>query len=90
MNKQILSLGLTTAIAAMALVGANPAVVGAQAASPAATMSASGFKVGLVTDVGRVDDRSFNQSSWEGVRDSAKGLGIGSSPSLSSAHLISV
>jgi len=76
MNKQILSFGLTTAIAAMALVGANPAVVGAQAATPAATASASGLKVGLVTDVGRVDDRSFNQSSWEGVRDSAKGLGL--------------
>lgn len=29
--------------------------------------SASGFKVGLVTDVGGIDDRSFNQGTWEGV-----------------------
>ncbi|HID34621.1 MAG TPA: BMP family ABC transporter substrate-binding protein, partial [Anaerolineae bacterium] len=26
-----------------------------------------GFKIGLVTDVGRINDRSFNQSAWEGV-----------------------
>lgn len=26
------------------------------------------FKVGLVTDVGRINDRGFNQSAWEGVQ----------------------
>ena len=31
------------------------------------TLSAATIKVGLVTDVGRVNDRSFNQSAWEGV-----------------------
>ena len=25
------------------------------------------FKVGMVTDVGGVDDKSFNQSAWEGL-----------------------
>ena len=34
------------------------------------------FKVGLVTDVGRVNDRSFNQSAWEGVVSAAEGLGL--------------
>ena len=39
--------------------------------------SAAGqFKVGLVTDVGRVNDRSFNQSAWEGVVAAAEGLGL--------------
>ena len=28
------------------------------------------FCVGLVTDVGKVDDKSFNQSAWEGVQQS--------------------
>lgn len=28
--------------------------------------------VGLVTDVGKVDDRSFNQSAWEGVQNAKK------------------
>ena len=26
------------------------------------------FKIGLVTDVGEIDDKSFNQSAWEGVQ----------------------
>ena len=31
--------------------------------------------VGLVTDVGEVDDKSFNQSAWEGVQQAEKELG---------------
>jgi len=31
--------------------------------------------VGLVTDVGEVDDKSFNQSAWEGVQRAADELG---------------
>ncbi|MBN1580893.1 MAG: BMP family ABC transporter substrate-binding protein, partial [Anaerolineae bacterium] len=33
------------------------------------------FCVGLVTDVGKVDDKSFNQSAWEGVQKAEKELG---------------
>jgi basic membrane protein A len=33
------------------------------------------FCVGLVTDVGKVDDKSFNQSSWEAVKQAEKDLG---------------
>jgi basic membrane protein A len=32
------------------------------------------FCVGLVTDVGTIDDRSFNQSAWEGVQRAASEL----------------
>ncbi|MDR7000154.1 BMP family ABC transporter substrate-binding protein [Neobacillus niacini] len=28
----------------------------------------NGFSVGMVTDIGGVDDKSFNQSSWEGLQ----------------------
>jgi basic membrane protein A len=31
--------------------------------------------VGLVTDVGEIDDKSFNQSAWEGVQQAADELG---------------
>ena len=31
--------------------------------------------VGLVTDVGKIDDKSFNQSAWEGVKQAEKDLG---------------
>ena len=33
------------------------------------------FCVGLVTDIGKVNDRSFNQSAWEGVQQAEKELG---------------
>ncbi|HTE45465.1 MAG TPA: BMP family ABC transporter substrate-binding protein [Gemmatimonadaceae bacterium] len=33
------------------------------------------FCVGVVTDVGKVDDKSFNQSTWEGVQRAKKDLG---------------
>jgi basic membrane protein A and related proteins len=37
--------------------------------------SADVFCVGLVTDVGKIDDKSFNQSAWEGVKQTEKDLG---------------
>ena len=34
------------------------------------------FKVGLVTDAGTIDDKSFNQGTWEGVERAAKELKV--------------
>lgn len=48
---------------------------GSGAAGTAGDMAGE-FKVGLVTDVGRVNDRSFNQSAWEGVVAAAEALGL--------------
>lgn len=36
----------------------------------------SEFKIGLVTDVGGVNDASFNQSSWEGLQKAAEDFGV--------------
>jgi basic membrane protein A len=33
------------------------------------------FCVGLVTDIGKINDRSFNQSAWQGVQRAQKELG---------------
>lgn len=30
------------------------------------------LKVGMVTDAGTIDDRSFNQGAWEGIKDTVK------------------
>jgi basic membrane protein A len=49
--------------------------VGFAAGLAGAPAKAQGIKIGLVTDVGEVDDRSFNQSAWEGAQDAAKALG---------------
>ena len=40
------------------------------------SLSAAPIKVGLVTDVGRINDRSFNQSAWEGVKLAKNQLGL--------------
>ncbi len=37
---------------------------------------AKNLKIGMVTDVGGVDDKSFNQSAWEGLNKAAKDFGI--------------
>ena len=44
--------------------------------APANTPAAGkALKVGLVTDVGKIDDKAFNQSAWEGVQQVQKELG---------------
>ncbi|MBE2224257.1 MAG: BMP family ABC transporter substrate-binding protein [Anaerolineae bacterium] len=46
-----------------------------EAAEEADCSSDDVFCVGLVTDVGEVDDKSFNQSAWEGVQQAGTELG---------------
>ena len=56
-----------------------PESAAAATAAPAAealAAEAPAFKIGLVTDVGRVNDRSFNQSAWEGVLKAQADLGL--------------
>jgi len=71
-------------LASMALTacGTPPAAPQAPAAAPAATQApaaapaAAKFLVGQVTDLGGVDDKSFNASAWKGVQDAISQLGI--------------
>jgi basic membrane protein A len=35
------------------------------------------YKIGYVSDVGKINDQSFNQASWTGVEEAAKLLGLG-------------
>jgi len=34
------------------------------------------FKVGQVTDMGGIDDKSFNQNAWKGIQDAIEQLGV--------------
>ena len=49
-----------------------------EAADESSDAAAAGgdFKIGLVTDVGGVNDGSFNQSAWEGLQRAAEELGV--------------
>jgi basic membrane protein A len=38
--------------------------------------AAEGMKVGMVTDAGTIDDKSFNQGTWEGILQAADELGV--------------
>jgi len=38
-----------------------------------------GMKVGMVSDVGGIDDASFNQNTWEGLQKAAKDFGVDAS-----------
>jgi basic membrane protein A len=77
------SLSLVTALLVLALlVGACAMPAAAPASVPAAEATGEAheehadLKIGLITDVGRVNDRSFNQSAWEGVLQAGKELGL--------------
>lgn len=38
--------------------------------------AAAGFKVGMVTDAGTIDDKSFNQGTWEGVQKAGQDFNL--------------
>jgi basic membrane protein A len=66
--------------AALALAGCAPA----PEASP--TNAAPDFCARMVTNSGGLEDRSFNQSSWAGLQQAEKDLGIGVQVLVSSAE----
>ncbi|MEG2789591.1 MAG: BMP family ABC transporter substrate-binding protein [Romboutsia sp.] len=69
--KKLLSLGLVTILAGSMLVGCS---------SPSKDSEKAGkedqLKVTMITDVGGVNDQSFNQSAWEGLQKAEKDLGV--------------
>lgn len=67
----------TTAATMEATMEATTAATAAGAASTDDSNCASAdvFCIGLVTDVGKVDDKSFNQSAWEGVKEAGSQYG---------------
>ena len=44
--------------------------------SKSGASSGQKFKVGMVTDAGTIDDKSFNQGTWEGVKKATKEFGL--------------
>lgn len=69
MNKKIIGLGLT-AVAVLGL-----AACGNRAAREKGKAKTD-LKVAIVTDTGGVDDKSFNQSAWEGLQAWGKDNGL--------------
>jgi basic membrane protein A len=55
---------------------ATQAPAAAPTSAPAASSSDCKLKIGYVSDVGKINDQSFNQASWTGVQEGAKALGL--------------
>lgn len=62
MNKKIVGLGLVS-LAALTL-----AACGNRASKSDSSNADTDLKVAMITDTGGVDDKSFNQSAWEGLQ----------------------
>lgn len=74
----VLALLLVVTMLAACAVPVTPAAAPAESApAEEAAAEAPAIKIGLVTDTGGIDDRSFNQSAWEGVKAAAETLGLG-------------
>ena len=75
--------GLAAAAAAAALVlaacggsgGSSESSSGGGGGGEGDCPGADAFCIGLVTDTGKVDDKSFNQSAWEGALEAAQASG---------------
>ena len=70
MNKKLLKSIICGFIGMSLLVGCG---AGGNASTTEAT---SDLKVGLVTNIGSIDDKSFNQSAWEGIQKAGAELGV--------------
>lgn len=54
----------------------TPPTIEQPTAEQPATSTKCSFKIGFVSDVGKINDQSFNQAGWTGVQEGAKVLGL--------------
>jgi basic membrane protein A len=71
MKKGVLALLILVLIAVM-FAGCGNDEANNNAKNEGSAAKKADFKVGMVTDAGTIDDKSFNQGTWEGVQRAAK------------------
>ena len=74
MNKKLVGLGLAAAAAVSLAACGNRA--SKSSSSEASSSADTSVKAAIVTDIGGVDDRSFNQSAWEGLQEWGKAASL--------------
>ena len=79
--KRLLTIGLVFGLVVAACGGVaspspspSPSTSTAASASPTASATPA-LKIGMVTDIGQLEDKSFNEFSWKGVQDGAAAVG---------------
>lgn len=70
MKKKVIAMAMTLLMATGVLAGCGGA------SGDDASKEKKGIKVGMVTDSGTIDDKSFNQGTWEGILKAEKDLGV--------------
>ena len=65
MSKKLVSLALVVMMLGVLITGCS---------KPASVPAGDALKVGMVTDAGTIDDKSFNQGTWEGVQKAGSDL----------------
>lgn len=84
MTKRIVALALSAMMTVTMFAGCGQKAGTSAGASATNTPAATGntpaatvkMKVGMVTDAGTIDDKSFNQGTWEGVQKAGKEFGF--------------
>jgi basic membrane protein A and related proteins len=66
----------STTSSASSAAAASSTTAAASSSTTAASSSGSGFKVGLVTDIGGLNDHGFNHLSYEGLLQAESQLGV--------------
>ena len=74
MSRSILAIGLSTLMLVAAACGGDDE--GPSAGGGSTTEGGKAIKVGLVTDIGGLNDRSFNSLANKGLQDAKKQLGV--------------
>ncbi|MGL4990314.1 MAG: BMP family ABC transporter substrate-binding protein [Sarcina sp.] len=70
MKKRVIAMAVTALMATGILAGCG----GSSEGGDTATQGKETLKVGMITDSGTIDDKSFNQGTWEGVVKAEKEL----------------
>ena len=77
MKKKLIA-GILSALMVTSLVGCGSKTEKEEApeGETPAVVEEVDLKVGMVTDAGTIDDKSFNQGTWEGIIQAERELGI--------------
>ena len=72
MKKRVIAMAVTALMATGVLAGCG----GSSEGGDTATEGKATMQVGMITDAGTIDDKSFNQGTWEGILKAKEELGI--------------
>lgn len=76
MKKRILSVALAALMVVSLTACSSKSSSSSGTGDSSADSNAADIKIGMVTDVGGVNDGSFNETSWKGLQNAEKDLGV--------------